>query len=92
MNLPKIFATHPTAVTVEKEKTYAWCTCGLSEKNPLCNGSHKQLATEENGEVIMPYKSLKFTAEVDGEVWLCTCMHTKNPPYCDGSHKNLPIS
>ncbi len=89
MNKPKVFACYPTAVKVEKDKTYAWCTCGLSEKNPFCDGSHKQLATEENGETIMPFKSLKFTAEADGEVWLCNCKHTKNPPFCDGTHKMI---
>ena len=40
---PKVFAPHPTGVTVEKGKTYAWCTCGLSVKNPFCDGSHKTL-------------------------------------------------
>ena len=86
---PKVFACHPTAVKVEKDKTYAWCTCGLSEKNPFCDGSHKKLAFEENGETIFPFKSLKFTAEEDGEVWLCNCKHTKNPPFCDGTHKMI---
>ena len=84
---PKVFACYPTAIKVEKGKTYAWCTCGLSEKNPLCDGSHKQLAFEKEGETIMPFKSLKFTAEADEEVWLCNCKHTKNPPYCDGTHQ-----
>lgn len=87
--LPKVFATQPTAFKVEKDKTYAWCTCGLSAKNPFCDGGHKQLAFEENGETIMPYKSLKFTAQEDGEVWLCNCKQTKNPPFCDGSHNNI---
>jgi len=81
-NLPKVFKAAPTAVAVEKGKTYAWCTCGLSEKNPLCDGAHK---TVEG----MPFRSLKFTPEQDGEVWLCNCKQTKNPPYCDGSHKTI---
>jgi len=81
-NLPKVFKAAPTAVAVEKGKTYAWCTCGLSEKNPLCDGTHK---TVEG----MPFRSLKFTPEQDGEVWLCNCKQTKNPPYCDGSHKTI---
>lgn len=92
MNLqefPKAWAKQPSAIQVEEGKTYAWCTCGLSVKNPLCDGSHKQLAYEENGETIMPYKSLKFTAEKTEEVWLCNCKQTKNPPFCDGSHKAL---
>jgi CDGSH-type Zn-finger protein len=37
----------------------------------------------------MTFKSLKFTAEEDGEVWLCNCKHTNNPPFCDGTHKSL---
>lgn len=92
MNLqdfPKAWAKQPTGVQVEEGKTYAWCTCGLSEKNPLCDGGHKKLAYEENGETIMPYKSLKFTAEKTEEIWLCNCKQTKNPPFCDGSHKQL---
>lgn len=87
--LPKAAATYPMQVKVEKGKTYAWCTCGLSEKQPFCDGKHKTLATEENGETILPYKSLKFTAEEDGELWLCQCKQTKNAPFCDGSHKTI---
>lgn len=86
---PKIFATQPTAIQVEKDKTYSWCTCGLSATNPLCDGVHKQLTVEENGETIMPFRSLKFTATQTGEVWLCNCKQTKNPPFCDGSHNQL---
>jgi len=82
MSSPNIFKKEPTAVKVEQGKTYSWCTCGLSEKNPMCNGHHKEIEG-------MPFKGLKFTAEEDGEVWLCNCKHTKNPPYCDGSHKSL---
>ena len=81
-NLPKVFKAEPTAISVEKGKTYAWCTCGLSEKNPLCDGAHKTIEG-------MPFRSLKFTPEEDGEVWLCNCKQTQNPPYCDGSHKTI---
>jgi LAO/AO transport system kinase len=87
--LPKVAGTAPTSVKVEAGKTYAWCTCGLSAKQPFCDGNHKQLAYEENGETIMPYKSLKITFEEDKEVWLCNCKQTKNPPFCDGSHNAL---
>jgi CDGSH iron-sulfur domain-containing protein 3 len=89
MQQPTIFKKEPTAVEVEEGKTYAWCTCGLSEKNPFCNGAHKQLATEENGETIFPFKSMKFVAEKTETIWLCNCKHTKTPPFCDGSHKAL---
>jgi CDGSH-type Zn-finger protein len=33
----------PCCVQTEAGKTYAWCTCGLSEKQPFCDGKHKQI-------------------------------------------------
>jgi CDGSH iron-sulfur domain-containing protein 3 len=88
---PRKAGNEPIAVKVEAGKTYAWCTCGLSDKQPFCDGQHKKIEPTilENGETTMPYKSLKLQVEDDGEVWLCTCKQTKNPPFCDGSHKNL---
>ena len=31
----------PIAVEVEKDKSYYWCSCGKSAKQPFCDGSHK---------------------------------------------------
>ena len=31
----------PIAVEVEKDKSYYWCSCGKSSKQPFCDGSHK---------------------------------------------------
>ena len=41
----------PYKVKVEKDKTYSWCACGLSQKQPFCDGAHKK-----NGK----YKSIKI--------------------------------
>ena len=30
----------PIAVEVEQDKSYYWCACGLSKKQPFCDGSH----------------------------------------------------
>jgi CDGSH iron-sulfur domain-containing protein 3 len=87
--LPRIAQPFPQLVKLEAGKIYAWCTCGLSEKQPFCDGKHKTLAYEENGELKMPFRSLKYTPEKDEEVWFCQCKHTQNAPFCDGSHKTL---
>ena len=29
------------AIDVEQGKSYYWCSCGKSSKQPLCDGSHK---------------------------------------------------
>jgi len=78
MKLPKRAGDSPTKVSLEKDKRYAWCTCGLSDKQPFCDGSHK-------GYDMHPHV---FVAEEDKTVHLCNCKQTKNGPYCDGAHKN----
>lgn len=90
-NLPKIADCKPVAVTVVPGKIYSWCTCGLSEKQPFCDGTHKRIepVINEQGESVLPYKSLKTEFDKEEEVWFCMCKHTKTPPFCDGTHKTL---
>lgn len=90
-NLPIAAQNEPTPVTVEAGKTYAWCSCGLSEKQPFCDGKHKTTWTEQEGEVIKTWKSVPFVAESTEELWFCNCKQTKTPPFCDGSHKQLAV-
>ena len=81
-NLPRIAKCEPLLVKVEPGKIYAWCTCGLSEQQPFCDGKHKTI----DG---LPFKSLKVEFEKEEEVWFCRCKQTKTPPFCDGSHNKL---
>ena len=63
-------------VEVEKNKSYFWCSCGLSFKQPFCDGSHKN--TE--------FSPVKFIADETKKMFFCTCKQTNNQPFCDGSH------
>jgi CDGSH iron-sulfur domain-containing protein 3 len=76
---PVIAQKSPIAVEVEAGKTYYWCTCGKSDKQPFCNGAHK------GGE----FAPMAWTAPESKTAYLCACKHTKNGPLCDGSHKAL---
>ena len=67
----------PYKVIVEEDKTYFWWACGLSRKQPFCDGTHKK-----DGK----FKSLKYLASEDTEKYFCGCKMTKHPPFCDGSH------
>ncbi|MBX9782655.1 MAG: CDGSH iron-sulfur domain-containing protein [Chitinophagaceae bacterium] len=87
--LPVAAQPFPAEIKLEAGKTYAWCTCGLSEKQPFCDGKHKASWYEKDGETVMPFKSLKFTAEKNETVWLCQCKQTKNQLFCDGSHNAI---
>ena len=79
MSAPVIAQKSPIPVEVEEGKSYFWCTCGKSSKQPFCDGSHQ-------GSEFAPQK---YTAEKDGKVFFCACKHTGNAPMCDGSHSKL---
>ena len=80
--LPQIAKCEPAIVKVVPGKIYAWCSCGLSETQPFCDGKHK--AIDE-----MPFRSLKVEFTEEKEVWFCQCKQTKTPPFCDGSHNEV---
>ena len=76
---PVIAAKAPIAIEVEAGKTYYWCTCGKSAKQPFCDGTHK-------GSEFAP---MAFTPDEAKKVFLCACKNTAKAPFCDGTHKNL---
>jgi len=69
----------PYKVTLQKGRSYAWCACGRSARQPFCDGSHKEVG-------LAP---ATFKAEEDKDVWLCGCKQTGNKPFCDGTHSKL---
>ena len=75
----EIGGRQPLAVDVEAGKSYWWCACGRSKKQPFCDGSHK-------GTQFTPVEWKAGTAE---QTWFCACKRTGNRPLCDGSHKKL---
>jgi len=76
---PEIAGRAPLAIDVEAGKSYWWCACGRSKKQPFCDGSHK-------GSSFSP---VELKAETSEKVWFCACKRTGNRPKCDGSHKKL---
>ena len=76
---PEIAAKAPIPVEVEEGKTYFWCACGRSAKQPFCDGSHNDTG----------FSPAKWHAPETKRVFFCACKHTGNQPLCDGSHKTL---
>lgn len=66
----------PFQVTLEAGRPYSWCRCGLSKRQPFCDGAHKDTGIEPQ----------RFVAETSGTFNLCGCKHTDDEPFCDGSH------
>jgi CDGSH-type Zn-finger protein len=75
---PVIVQKSPFAVELAPGD-YWWCACGLSKRQPFCDGAHK------GGE----FTPAKFTVTEAQKVWLCGCKHSAKAPFCDGSHQKL---
>jgi CDGSH-type Zn-finger protein len=78
MSTPQSPQKTPYVTDLEPGK-YAWCACGLSAKQPLCDGSHK-------GTGLSP---TVFEVDTSRKVALCGCKQTAGKPFCDGSHSKL---
>lgn len=78
MSQPVVAQKAPYPLDVKAGRTYFWCACGRSNKQPICDGSHKGWGIEP----------VRYKAETDGTVFFCGCKATKNKPLCDGSHGN----
>jgi CDGSH-type Zn-finger protein len=71
----------PYGVEVRTGKTHycCSCSCGRSQKQPFCDGSHKPFGLSPQ-----PYQ-----ASASKAVWFCGCKATKDRPLCDDTHKTL---
>jgi len=79
MTDPQIAQKAPFKVDVEAGKSYFWCACGRSQKQPFCDGSHKGTG----------FSPIKFDATAAKAVFFCGCKHSQKAPLCDGTHANL---
>jgi len=75
-NDPVIAQVKPFHTEVEAGERYAWCSCGRSESQPFCDGSHAGSG----------FRPVMYTATEARSVLFCGCKHTQDPPFCDGSH------
>lgn len=76
---PVIASNKPIKVELIKGDDYYFCTCGRSNKQPFCDGSHAGTK----------FKPKAFTAQENGDAYLCQCKHSASVPMCDGTHKQF---
>ena len=69
----------PYRVRLAKDRSVRWCSCGLSQRQPYCDESHR--GTDQ--------KPVMYKSDADLTVALCGCKLTQRPPFCDGNHIKL---
>lgn len=78
MEKPIIVQKHSLKLEMEPG-TYFWCSCGRSENQPYCDGSHK-------GTRFTPEKVIITEKQIFP--W-CLCRYSEKGAICDGKHKEL---
>ena len=58
---PIVAQKAPFMVSVEAGRSYVWCACGRSGKQPFCDGSHKGTGLSPTA-----YKAMESK-----DVWFC---------------------
>jgi CDGSH-type Zn-finger protein len=76
---PVLAQKSPFAVNVQEGRKYWWCACGMSKKQPFCDGSHK-------GSGFGP---VEYQATASRTVYFCGCKRTGKSPLCDGAHNRI---
>ena len=76
MSNPDRVSGAPFIESVENGKTYMWCACGKSAKQPFCDGSHAGTGIA----------STIYKATYTRNIIFCGCKQTKKALICDGSH------
>lgn len=76
MSKPTRAGDAPLKVSVVEGRTYFWCSCGRSARQPFCDGSHKDTG----------FEPVAYQAVESRDLFFCACKETANAPLCDGSH------
>lgn len=75
----------PCFTELQAGKKYYWCSCGLSKKQPFCDGNHRAYNEKHNTEL----QPKEFTVDKTKKYLMCRCKHTDSAPFCDLSHVSV---
>ena len=80
-SMPAYAGIFPTHMYLSRGKKYAWCGCGHSQLNPICDGQCKWILTR--------CRPVDFNVSESGYYKLCNCKMSSNAPFCNGTHQQV---
>lgn len=79
VELPLRKQIRPYEVELIGGETYHWCSCGLSDNHPFCDGSH----------VDTVFEPVNMKAQLSSKYYLFGCKGSENKPHCHGNRRRL---
>ncbi|MCP5018779.1 MAG: CDGSH iron-sulfur domain-containing protein [Ketobacter sp.] len=77
---PRVASALPFPTPIKKGQDLWWCSCGLSARQPFCDGSHKDTG----------FSPVRVNSSKDQIYFFCGCKHSSTGPLCDGrSHQQF---
>ncbi|CAK61951.1 unnamed protein product (macronuclear) [Paramecium tetraurelia] len=80
-SVPYVAGFYPYNCYLQKGKIYQWCSCGISQSNPWCDGMCNASVTRN--------RPIKFNVDTSGYYKLCNCKQSANAPFCNGTHRQV---
>lgn len=78
-SVPQVTGYFPYNCYLQKGKVYFWCSCGISQNSPWCDGLCNQLVTRN--------RPIYFNVNESGYYKMCNCKLSANAPFCNGTHR-----
>lgn len=79
-SVPIIQGYYPYNLYLQKGKVHLWCSCGMSDNSPWCNGVCNHSVSRN--------RPIYFNVSESGYYKICQCKHSANAPFCNGTHKD----
>lgn len=78
-NNPKSPQLKPYFLEIDEGVKYYWCSCGKSNSQPWCDGSHRGTG----------FRPVPYIPPYDMTSMICGCKHSETRPFCNMTHLHV---
>ena len=71
----------PYNTYLQRGKVYMWCSCGVAQNGPFCDGFCNHIVTRN--------RPIYFNVNESGYYKMCQCKMSANAPFCNNTHRDV---